>query len=395
MNIAFISNSAKGEYTGRLMWALTLNAMGHNVLFVLPVEEEAYIKKIESQGIRVERWRLRRGRKYLTNKILSIFELIKVFNQYDLDIIHSFGHEANVLTSISNIFSGRKIVVNHITGIGSELTENISFFGIIILVLYRILTPFVSLFLFENEEDQELFTFIRDDKKAILPASGVDVNYFNPNNVDIERINNLKKELGLFEHTTIVTFVGRLLIHKGVKELIQSWEEISKLRDDVCLLIIGERDKNNPSCIDNDDIKRLKNLNSVKLLGRRNDVRDLLYITDIFVNPSYREGLPRTNIEAMAMSTPIITTDTPGCKNTVRDGIDGILVPFKDVESLTEAILTLIENKKLRDFMAVNARVRAENEFSLDKIIDRILYLYKSLIIAKILNKNGKYKVQH
>lgn len=389
MKIAFISNSAKGEYTGRLNWARILKEKGHEVFFVLPKEEQ-YIREIESQGIPVERWCLKRGKRHILNKIFAVIDLAKKLKCHDFDIVHSFGHEANICCDAARLLNGRAGVVNHITGLGSEFTERTSFLGKCIIALYWILSPVVSLFLFENEDDRAFFSNIRDDKKVILLASGVNVDYFNPSNIDYEKVALIKKELEIEKSVTVVTFIGRLLVHKGLHELIEAWKEILKDKRDVCLLIIGEIDKGNPSSIEEEDIQWLSSLSGVKVLGRRDDIKELLYLTDIFVNPSYREGLPRTNIEALAMSTPVITTDVPGCRDTIRDGIEGFIVPPEDKKSLARAIIRLIEDEKLRMLMANNARERAENAYSIEKIIDEVLSMYGSLAVKKPWIKKEK-----
>jgi N,N'-diacetylbacillosaminyl-diphospho-undecaprenol alpha-1,3-N-acetylgalactosaminyltransferase len=378
--IFFVSNSAKGEYTGRLKWACILKEHGYNIKFVLPVEEENYIKKIELKGIIVHRWCLKRGKKHILNKLIAIISLYRIFKQNEIDIIHSFGHEANICSAIAARLCGYNNVINHITGLGSEFTEKTTIIGKLILFLYRLTKLMVKHFVFENENDYSLFSFIPTNMKSIIPASGIDTVDFSPDNIDWEHVRELREELGIKDGDIVITFIGRLLRHKGIYELLESWKEIYNKADNVHLLLVGEIDRDNSTSINESEIDFILKLKNLRLLNRRNDIKELLFITDIFVNPSYREGLPRTNIEAMAMAKPIVTTDTAGCKDTVNDGVSGFLVPVGDSKALTMAVTKLINNDQLRVEMGEKAREKAIAEFSVEKIINRIEEKYTTLL---------------
>ena len=116
----------------------------------------------------------------------------------------------------------------------------------------------------------------------------------------------------------VVTFIGRLLVHKGIVELVRAVEEVVVRFPNVRLLVVGWRDEGNPAVVSEKFMGRLSSGGYVRFLGKRQDIREILAATDIYALPSYREGTPRTVLEAMAMGKPVITTDAPGCRQTVE-----------------------------------------------------------------------------
>lgn len=380
IKLFLISNSAKGEYTGRLSWANKLQEHGFDVSFVLPNEEEDYIRKIELEGVTAYRWCLKRGKKHFTNKLLAICDLYSIVKQGEPSIIHSFGHEANICCAIVGRLCGINNIVLHVTGLGSEFTGRTSLVGRLVFFLYRLISLSTYYFLFENEDDYRLFSFIPNNLKSIIPASGIDTKFFSTINVDQRRVCELRDELQTKYGDIVVTFIGRLLKHKGIYELVKSWHEISKITNSAHLLIIGEVDKDNPSSLEESDIEWFSQIRNIRMLYRRDDIRELLFLTDIFVNPSYREGLPRTNIEAMSMGRPIITTEAAGCRDTVQDRFNGILIPVGDYLALTEAITELMGDQELRSDMGRNGRARAENEFSVDVVLRKVEEIYEYVL---------------
>ena len=194
----------------------------------------------------------------------------------------------------------------------------------------------------------------------------------------------LQSSLGLVG-CTVVSFIGRLIIHKGVRELLQAWTEVERSHPNARLLMIGEADPGNPSSA---SVFAGPVPDSVVFLGRRDDVRDLLSISDIVVNPSHREGMSRVNMEALASAKPVVTTDAPGCAEMVDDGVNGILVPVADTTALATAIDNLLSDPCLRESMG-RASLQKAAGFSIDCAGEKLRLFYREAWMGSRLSLSG------
>lgn len=193
----------------------------------------------------------------------------------------------------------------------------------------------------------------------------------------------IKRKLGLEENKVVVIMVARALWDKGIEEYYKAAEMLSNRHNNVEFLFVGDVDSGNPSSVTRDF---LQSSGCVKWLGFRNDIRDITAICDIYVLPSYREGLPRTLLEAASMGKPIVTTNTTGCREVVEDGKNGFLVPVKDYITLAEKIEILINNRKLRLEMGGRGRKKAVEEFHVGKVVEKYMEVYGKLIEERLGN---------
>jgi N,N'-diacetylbacillosaminyl-diphospho-undecaprenol alpha-1,3-N-acetylgalactosaminyltransferase len=171
--------------------------------------------------------------------------------------------------------------------------------------------------------------------------------------------------------------VARAIWDKGVREYYEASKTLKQKYPDVECLLIGGTDRGNPSCASEEFL----NTGDVRWLGHRDDIAELTAICDIYVLPSfYREGLPATLMEAAAMSKPIVTTDTVGCKEVVDEGINGFLVPIKDPKALTQKIEILLNDENLRITMGQKGREKALREFDVTKVVQHYMEYYETFI---------------
>jgi glycosyltransferase involved in cell wall biosynthesis len=148
-------------------------------------------------------------------------------------------------------------------------------------------------------------------------------------------------------------------------------------------MLCGDID-NNPQSLSKVELESITDGEYIKWLGHRTDVRELLEQSHIFAFPSYyREGLPKSLIEACAVGRPIVTTDSIGCRDCVIDGYNGFLIPVKDSITLAEKLEILINDKKLRVNMGLNSRKLAEKDFSINNVIQKHLVIYNKLLEIK------------
>jgi glycosyltransferase involved in cell wall biosynthesis len=218
---------------------------------------------------------------------------------------------------------------------------------------------------------------------VLIPGEGVDLETFSPSAVPPERRAALRSELGLGPDNHVVLMVGRMLRHKGVLEFVEAARRVRAACPGAVFVLVGPSDEGNPARIPSEKLQAWESEGAVRYLGMRGDVRDLMAVADVVVLPSYREGIPRVLIEAAAMGRPLVATDVPGCREVVRNGVNGFLVPARDAVALAEAIEFILKNPKLRAEFGAASRQLAEERFSDQRVVGCILDLYRALLAEK------------
>jgi glycosyltransferase involved in cell wall biosynthesis len=199
--------------------------------------------------------------------------------------------------------------------------------------------------------------------------------------------------LGLPSKSKVVCFIGRLVKEKGILDLLEAFKYLIDDYSDLYLMIVGdaslsERDIETKQKIEH-YLSNDKYKDRIILTGSRNDIPELLKISDIFILPSYREGMPRSIIEAMAMGKPVIATNIRGCREEVVDGETGFLVNVNSPKEIYEAIGKLLDNQDLAQKFGTNGRKRAERYFNEQKVLDTEIKVIKKLLLSACLPYNG------
>lgn len=225
--------------------------------------------------------------------------------------------------------------------------------------------------IFQNNEDKDLFLrhhIVKETQCQFIKGSGVDLKKYayvpDPGGKVIR-----------------VIFTARMVKEKGVLVLIEAAERLrAKMSDKIEFLLCGDLSAN-PKALSREELERLCDGQYIKWLGFRRDVKELLTQSHIMAFPSYyREGVPKSLIEACAIGRPIITTQWYGCKDTVDEGENGFLIPVKDSNALAERIEQLANDPLLRNTMGKKGREKAEREFSVDDVVNRHLTIYRHLL---------------
>jgi N,N'-diacetylbacillosaminyl-diphospho-undecaprenol alpha-1,3-N-acetylgalactosaminyltransferase len=364
MKIAFLSHLDLNLYLFRLPVMKELVKQGQEVYAVCP--KGKVFDKFSEFGIKAVEYKIDRGSLNIFKELKTIKHIKEVINEINPDILHTFMHKPNIYGNLT----GHKNRVNTITGLGSFFIHNDLKSKIvrnIIEVGYKITMKSTKKVIFQNSDDMQLFidkNIIPKEKAVLVKSSGIDTDEFRPTKKD----EKLRKEFNLDEKP-IVLMIARVIKDKGVDEYIKS---AKMLKEKANFLYVGDIDRGNKNTF-------VPNWQNVKYLGFRRDIKELISICDIFVLPSYREGVPRTLLEAASMSKPIVTTNAPGCKEVVDDNKNGFLVPVKDYKSLAEKIEILIDDEKLREQFAKNSRMKAVNEFDIKVVVNKYLEVYKDL----------------
>lgn len=315
---------------------------------------------------------IKRSSVNLFSDFLLFFGLRKLLNQIKPDLIHNITIKPILYGSLFSKFSNRKIkTINSVTGLGYAITNNHLLIKTIMKSLIRIFVSKESYFLFLNRHDKKFYEDLGKvtiQNFKMIGGSGVDEKEF-------PFTKPLKK--GKIE----IVYTGRILKDKGVIDLIKAMKLLDdESKKDIVLKLYGTIDIKNPAHIKEEELKSQLIRGFIKWEGFTSEVKRILESADIYCLPSYREGLPKSSIEAMAIGRPIITTNAPGCEDTVQDGYNGYKIEAGDVEALSKKLNELIRNKQLRIHMGENSRKLFLRNFTLEKVISQIVESYNSVL---------------
>ena len=314
-----------------------------------------------------------RGNLNIIHELKLIYNIWKFLDSEKPDIIHLITIKPYLYGGIIARYIGIPCVVSAVSGMGSLFIHNnlkSKFIRIILYPIYRLAFNHSNqIVITQNKDDAKLLsTWVSVEKKKIKLIKGSGVHINNYLNID----ENLK--------IPVVCFASRLLIDKGVTEFISAAKLLINKGIKCKFYLAGDIDIQNPSSLDNSDLINLKKEGFVKVLGYKKNIPKLFSRSSIICLPSYREGFPKTLMEAAAAKRAVITTDVPGCKDAVIVNKTGLIVPVKDSNSLAEAIQVLILNPSKRKKMGREGRKLAEKEFDIKNIVLENINIYDKLI---------------
>jgi glycosyltransferase involved in cell wall biosynthesis len=236
--------------------------------------------------------------------------------------------------------------------------------------LRALLNPPGSRVVFENPDDLESAArrrLVRREDAVLIRGAGVDTERFRPT----------PEPAG----TPTVVLIARMLWDKGVGEYVEAGRLLKAKGVGASLILVGAPDARNPAAISEAQLRAWHEEGIVQWLGYRADIAEILAHCHIVCLPSYREGLPKCLLEAMAAGRPIVATDVPGCREAVRNGDNGLLVPSRDTEALAGALEALIGDPLLRRRYGDRGRRRAETEFATRVVNEATLGLYQEMLL--------------
>lgn len=336
----------------------------------------------EKEGIPFHHYKMERNLSPL-NQISGLISLYRIFKRERFDIVHAFDTIPTIIARIAARLAGVSIVVGTIPGLGALFSEeNIS--SRILRRVYgwgqKCASAMSVMTIFQNDDDREYFLknrMVSPEATMIIRGSGVDTKKFSVESVDKIAAEQIRDELGLRGKIT-VCMITRLVRQKGIKEYLEAAEALKKKSPDIAFLLVGpEEDTISPF-----PVAELKEYSdTVTYTGPRRDIPELLFVTDIAALPSYyREGIPRALLEAASMGKPIVTTDLPGCRETVEEGKNGFFVPPCDSNALADAIWKLVADPLKRQSMGEYSRRKAVAEFDSSIVFEKHAALYKKLL---------------
>ena len=353
----------------RLPMARAARAAGFEVHVATRVTDGA--AAIAAEGFVLHPVPFARGRLAPLATLATIRALRRVHRSISPVIVHHVALQATVLGSLAAL--GRNVAcVNALTGLGytfvSRSAKALLLRPLVAALVRLLLNRRGQIVLVQNPDDRDgiLALGIAAERIALIPGSGVDVGTLTP--------------LPEPDGPPTVAFVGRLLADKGIHALIRAQRLLRQRGSNVELLIAGTPDPANPASLTAEEAAALNREPGVTWLGHVDDIAALWARAHIAALPSRREGLPMTLLEAAACGRPLVATDVPGCREIVRHGETGLLVPADDAAALADAIAKLARSPELRARYGTAARKLAVDRFSAAAIGRQTVDLYRSLM---------------
>jgi glycosyltransferase involved in cell wall biosynthesis len=361
----------------RLPIALALQRRGDEVTLAAS-EERGGGSAIESEGIEFVRLRMRRRSLNIVRELGALIELVKLYRERKPDLVHHITIKPVIYGSLAARAVGVPAVVNAVPGLGYAFTG--SGLGRRILrsaieIAYRLALPVRrTRLIFENPDDRNDFLergLVDAEHSVVIRGAGVDVKKFLPS----------EEPPG----TPVVLLAGRLLWEKGVGDLVEAARRLRDSSVPCRVALVGAPDPGNRGSIPIDTLREWQASGWIEWWGLRGDMPQVLASSAIVALPTYyREGIPMTLLEGAAAGRPLLATDTPGCREIVRPGVNGILVPPRDPASLASAIEALLRDPDRRRRMGEESRRIAVEEFSQERVVGDILALYDSMLEAEV-----------
>jgi glycosyltransferase involved in cell wall biosynthesis len=377
-NILLVENLGADFYKSRLKYAKYLVSQGWQVFVIVPFDE--YTELIKGEGITVYSYYSKERQNWLS-QIYHILKAYKhIFKENDILIVHSFRLFPNFINVLANLFSSRKAIL-HVTGMGVAYSNN-SFSYLLLRwisnVVYWFMINFSSLVIVQNDDDRKQLQKIGLTRRKVLlvKGSGVDTDLFTFDPVCRQ---TFRDKYLIRPDEILFICVTRLIWEKGIREMVAAFQESHEDYPQLKLMIVGAPFIDNPRHVSSDYITSVKGNSNIIFTGKHNGIEKLLSAADVFLYPSYyREGIPRSVLEALSIGIPIITTDTPGCNITVQDGLNGYLIKPRSVSAISGALMKIVNNPSQLKVMGVNSRLLAESTFKDSIIYKQMAAVYES-----------------
>lgn len=329
---------------------------------------------LEEEGIHIHPIDITRSKANPFQEIRTIIQIYKVYRKVKPDIVHHITIKPVLYGTLVARLAGIKAVVNAFSGLGYVFTAD-GFKGTvlrtIILIAYKSILRHKNLIsIVQNHDDLSYLqskSIIKPGQTVLIKGSGVNLDEFKPTPEPNE--------------LPVIIMPARLLRDKGVMEFVDAAKILKKKDINVRMVLVGEVDAGNPSSVTSSEISSWTNRGIIEHWGYSVNMPATLAKSNIVCLPSYREGMPKSLIEACAAGRAIITTDVPGCREMIdKNNPNGIVVPPRNPEAIVYAIEDLIHNPKKRSIMAKNARILAEREFSIDCVVEKTIDIYRQLL---------------
>ena len=360
MHIALVMNSAYGVRTLRSDLLRYLVGLNHQVTVICPFDDP--VGEAERAGVQFLNWQVSRSGANPLRESLAVLRLARSLLQLHADIVLSFTPKAVVYASLAARLSRKKNIFGVFAGLGFLFGKDRALVRLgspLLRIAFRLILRNNRIVFFQNPDDLQRFVrskVVPTDRAVRLYGSGVDLRRFRST---IPRPNST---------ATVFLMVARLIVPKGVIDYLRAAHILVNEHSDARFGLLGPHYAH-PMAVEPELLRQYERPGVIDYLGATDDVRPYLDSCDVFVLPSYYgEGTPRSALEAMAMGKPIITTDSPGCRETVVDGQNGYLVPVRDPSALADAMRRLVGNREEAHRMGQFGRHLAESYYDVNAV---------------------------
>jgi len=358
-------------WSHRLPSARAALALGYEVALV--TRPGRFADAIRAEGIAVHPWPVIRGGTRFLSELRAIVSLFAILRRLRPDVIHNVALKPVVYGTIAGKLAGISDIVNSVTGLGfffaSKKRRARLAGAALLLVLRRLARLRRTITICQNEDDAGLIFSGREGRETglrLIRGSGVDIRHFTP----------MPEPGGV----PVAALVARMLWEKGVGDLVAAAAILKERHPGLLrIVLVGAVDRENPGAIFEETLKAWQENGLVEWWGPSSDIVSVWRRAHIAVLPSFREGLPKALLEAAACGRPIVTTDVPGCRETVEEGVNGFLVPLHDAEALATALYRLAVDPELRERMGQAGRARAVSYFSDEVVSEQLTAVYREI----------------
>lgn len=358
MKIAVLSSFTTSLFWFRVDMMLSFRQAGYEVLAVGDGPEAEWGQRFADLGIRYRQIPVSRNGTNPVRDLKTLAALVKLLREEKPDKIFAYQAKTVIYGGIAARLNGIRAFYPLIAGVGSVFlgsSPRQKLIRSILVAEYRLGMRHAPKIFFQNRDDLKVFTdakILPEHKAVMLHGSGVNVEKFTPT--------PLPEAPGFL-------CISRLIRDKGVVEYLEAARKLHQKCPGVKCVLVGPFDTN-PSAIRPEELQGYIDDGSVVYMGEQKDVQPFLRECTAYVLPSYHEGTPKTVLEAMACGRPAITTDAPGCRETVTDGVNGWLVPVKDVDAIVAAMEKMLDDPKKTARMAAEARRICEDRYDVRKV---------------------------
>ena len=370
--LLFLVNEDWFFWSHRLHLAKAAQQAGFDVLLVTRVSSLA--EKIRAEGIELFPIDFPRGIRNPLKELSTLRQLIRIYRETKPDLVHHVTVKNVLLGTIAARWTRVPAVVNAFAGLGYVfIAQGIKarlFRGMLRQVLRTTLKVPNMKVILQNEDDHaelERSGIVQAHQAVLIRGAGVDVKQFHPQSVA--------------DDPPIVVLASRLLWSKGVGEFVESARCFQTEGSPARFVVVGRVDPGNPDHIPQDQMHDWCDEGAIEWWGNRDDMPDILARAAVVCLPTfYGEGLPKVLLEAAACGTAIVATDIRGCREICKDNVNGILIPIKNVDALTEALKKLLADEQYRNRLGAEGRKLVIREFTSEKIGRETLEVYLSLV---------------
>ncbi|WP_367353162.1 glycosyltransferase family 4 protein [Achromobacter animicus] len=369
--LLFVVNNPAFFMSHRVPVALAAQKAGYDV-HVATMDGPA-VADIQALGMTHHAIPMTRSGKHPLQELGTLLALVRLFRRLRPDVVHLVTIKPVLYGGIAARIARVPGMVAAISGLGFVFLSNslkMRLVRAVVARLYRVALGHPnSRVIFQNANDRDLLKSlgaVREDQVVIIRGAGVDLDAYRPTPEPPAP-------------PVVVTMVARLLRDKGVQEFVQAAKLLRERGVPVTMQLVGGLDAGNPTSATQADVDAWQQDGCVQALGERSDVAALYAAAHIAVLPSYREGLPKSLIEAAACGRAVVTTDVPGCRDAIDPNVTGLLVPVRDAAALADAIARLAQDAALRQAMGTAGRALAEREFDINQVARIHVALYDAL----------------